>query len=50
MKRQSPLVNFYLAKRVPAEVWQEKWMKKQLGKIWEQLDRNSRSYLPKVDK
>lgn len=49
MKRQSPLVNFYLAKRVPVEVWREKRVKKQLFKIWDQLDRNTRSYLPKVD-
>ena len=46
MQRKSPLVNFYLAKRVPANVWQQKKTKKQLAKLWDELDSNTKSYLP----
>ncbi len=50
MQRKSPLVNFYLAKRVPANVWQQKKTKKQLAKLWDELDSNTKSYLPKPEK
>lgn len=47
MKSGSPLVNFYIAKKLPQEVFAIKNNRKSIEKIWHQLDQNTKSVLIK---
>jgi hypothetical protein len=47
MKYGSPLVNFYIAKKIPQEVFDIRSNRKSIEKIWHLLDQNTRSVLIK---
>ena len=45
MQRGNPLLNFYIAKNLPARVFQSENYRKLILETWDKLDKNTRSVL-----